>query len=164
MPIITNSSEIPKEFNSFDFKPISNDGKKRISRFIYPDSQNEFISNKDEILDKVFKTALNCCERHFGKKKDVSFIYEYRRNGLDVSTNESSVFINETLLHSLSHFITVVIYHSLDFDNPDVSLYCFKQLLVIMNEQCNNTYMLPNEDDYIDVIEKYPDIKTLIVL
>jgi hypothetical protein len=163
LPIITNSSEIPKEFNNSDFKPISNDGKKRLSNFIYPDNNNEFISNKDEILDKVFKTSLNCCERHFGKKKNVTFIHEYRRNGIDVSTNESSVFVNETLLNSLSHFITVVIYHSLDFNNHDVSHYCFKQLLFIMNEQCNNTYVLPNEDDYIEIIERYPNINTLNV-
>jgi hypothetical protein len=159
LPIITNSNEIPKEFNSSAI-PISIDGINRIKKIF---NLSELVSNRNEILKTVFKTLLSCCERHFGKNKEVSFTHVYRRNGLDVKSGESSVFINDTLLHSLFHYINVVIYHSLDFDNPDVSFYSFKQLLHMMNEHCNNTYSLPGEDDVISVMEKYPNLKTLNV-
>ncbi|MDR1149888.1 MAG: hypothetical protein LBK66_14795 [Spirochaetaceae bacterium] len=161
MPIVTNSNAIPKEFINTDIIPISNEGKNRLKNILK--LKGEFVSNRDEILDLVFKTSLKCCELYFNKNKDVSFDHGYMRNGLEVRSGESSIFMNDTLLQSLSHFIHVVIYHSLDFDNAEVSLYCYRELLFIMNEQCNNTYLLPGENRYIGVLEKFPDIKTLNV-
>jgi len=163
MPIITNSNEIPNEFNSSDYKQMSNSGMKRIKKVFNLNEENGFLSSRDEILNAIFNTCLDCCKYHFGKNKDVSFINYYRRNGLDVTSNESNIFMNEALLHSLSHYINVVIYHASDFENPDVSFYCFKQLIVIINEQCNNTFSLPNEEDFIDVMERFKELKTLCV-
>jgi len=163
MALVTNSVEIPKEFNSTSSSQISADGKKRLENIFYRGKKREFISNREEILYMIFKASMDCCEHHFGKKKDVSFSHEYRRDGLAVKSNESSVFINETILNSLLQYIYVVIYNSLDIHNSDVSFYCYKQLLIIINEQCNNTYTLPSEDAFIDIMEKYPNIRTLNV-
>jgi hypothetical protein len=153
MPIITDSNAIPKEFITRVIQ-ISDNAKNRLKNALKID---EFIPNQNEILDLVFKTSLDCCELHFNKKKSVSFTYDYIRNGLDVRSGESSIFMNIALIESLSHFITVVIYHALDFDNREVSLYCYRQLLFIMNEECNNTYTLPPESKYIELIEKFFD-------
>ena len=158
MPIITDSNAIPKKFTSSGI-PLSDDDENRIKNLL---KLKELVPSKDEMLGLVFKTSLECCELHFGKNKAVSFGHDYRRNGLDVRSGESSIYINDTLLESLSHFITAVIYHSLDFDNPEVSLYCYRQLLFIVNEECNNTYSLPPKE-YIDLIEKFPDLRTLNV-
>ncbi|MDR0474165.1 MAG: hypothetical protein LBH43_10905 [Treponema sp.] len=159
MPIITNSNAIPKKFTSNTIV-LSTDGEKRLKNFL---RIKELVPGKGEMLGIIFKASMECCESHFGKNMTVSFGHDYRRNGLDVRSDASSIFINDTLLESLSHFITVVIYHSLDFDNPEVSLYCYRQLLFIINEECNNTYLLPSENEYVDLIEKYPDLKTLNV-
>jgi len=162
MPIIAGQDAIPKEFNSGSNR-LSAGGEERLESIFHRRERRGLISNRDEALGMIFNACLGCCERRFGKKKDVSFSHEYRRSGLEAKSDGSSVFMNETLLHSLLQHIYVIIYHSLDFENPDVSFYCYKQLLVIMNEQCNNTYLMPGEDAFIGVMEKYPSLKTLNV-
>ena len=161
MSIIADVNAIPNKFYSQEYKQISDSGKNRIETALHLNHQ--FDSNRDETINAIFQTALADCIRHFGKNLQLTFSHNYRRSGLDVKSNATGVFINETLLCSLSQFINLVIYHSLDFNNPEVQSYCYKQLLFVLNEQCNNTYILPIEEDYVGLIERYPSTKTLNV-
>jgi len=162
MPIVISSNTIPERFNNSDFKQLSEDGKDRYRKLFNLAKQSK-LPSFETVLDMIFETSLECCKQHFNINKDASFSHSYRRNGLDISTSKSSVFINDTLIYSLYHYTLVVFYHCLYFDDPDVSFDSYKELLFITNEQCNNTYALPQEDSIIGVMEKYPSVRNLNV-
>jgi len=162
MAIINDSNAIPDRFRS-SYDTLSDTGKEEIKKILNINSGINQLSSIEEILNIVFNVSLDCCKHYFNKNIEVSLIHDYKRNGLDVKSGSSNIYMNETLINSLLQYILVVIYFSLDFKNPEVDLYCYRKLLFITNEQCNNTYVLPKESDFIEIMGKYPDIKTLNV-